>query len=289
MILLEGKTLSRQILADTALRAGGIAARRGRRPKLAIINYYPDSASAVYVRNKVSACKKAGIDTQIYVPPESDGYAGFRELVSRLGSDSGTDAIMIERPLPAGFDRPEIWDILPYRKDPDGLSTVNAGRLFTARRFSDISSGDFFAPCTALAVMRILAFYKYELKGKKIAVVGRSNIVGKPLALMLTAADATVTVCHTRTTGLAETLGNSDIIVSAAGRARMLGAELIPEGAVVIDVGTNIDEDGKMCGDVDFAGVKDRVSAVTPVPGGVGPVTKALLLEAAVRAAEMNL
>ncbi|PIU20065.1 MAG: bifunctional 5,10-methylene-tetrahydrofolate dehydrogenase/5,10-methylene-tetrahydrofolate cyclohydrolase [Elusimicrobia bacterium CG08_land_8_20_14_0_20_59_10] len=286
MRLLEGKTLSAEILASLAPRIAEVRERLGRAPSLAIVNYFADSPSAVYVKRKIAACGKLGITVKLFSPAASEGYPAFKTLLARLGADPAYDAIMLERPLPDGFETLETWDALPAAKDVDGLSSLNMGRLFIAKRFAELESGNFFVPCTALAVIRLLKHHGFDVAGKNIAVAGRSAVVGRPLAHMLTGLDATVTLCHTRTRDIAGVFKRSDIVILAAGKAKWVKKEMLGPGAVVIDVGTNFDESGKMCGDAD-EDIKDTAAAVTPVPGGVGPVTLACLLEAAVKAAEL--
>ena len=287
MKILEGKTLSAAILAALPARIEAVKERLGRPPSLAIINYFADSPSAVYVKRKIAACEKLGIAVKLYAPRPEEGYPAFKALLARLGADASCDAIMLERPLPDGFETLETWDALPAAKDVDGLSTLNMGRLFLAKKFSEVEAGSYFSPCTALAVVRLLKFHGIDPSGLNIAVAGRSAVVGRPLAWMLTALDATVTLCHTRTKNTAEIFKNSDLVITAVGKAKWLKKELLPAGATVIDVGTNFDENGKMCGDADLEDLKESAAAVSPVPGGVGPVTLACLLEAAVRAAEL--
>lgn len=287
MRILEGKTLSAEILGALPGRIEAVRARLGRAPSLAIINYFADSPSAVYVKRKVAACEKLGIGVKLFAPKAEEGYPAFKALLARLGEDASFDAIMIERPLPDGFETRETWDAVPAAKDVDGLSTLNMGRLFIAKKFSEIENGGFFSPCTALAVIRLLRFHGIDPAGMNIAVAGRSAVVGKPLAQMLVTLDATVTVCHTRTKNIAEVFKKADLVITAAGKAKWLKKELLPAGAAVIDVGTNFDEAGKMCGDADFEDLRGSAAAVSPVPGGVGPVTLACLIEAAVRAAEL--
>ena len=287
MKILEGKTLSAEILGALPARVEAVKARLGRPPSLAIINYFADSPSAVYVKRKIAACEKLGIAVKLFAPKPEDGYPAFKALLARLGADAAYDAVMIERPLPDGFETRETWDAVPAAKDVDGLSSLNMGRLFIAKKFSEIENGGFFSPCTALAVIRLLRFHGIDPAGMNIAVAGRSSVVGRPLAQMLVALDATVTVCHTRTKNIAEVFKRADLVVTAAGKAKWLKPELLPPGAVVIDVGTNFDENGRMCGDADYAALEPSAAAVSPVPGGVGPVTLACLLEAAVRAAEL--
>ena len=287
MKILEGKTLSAEILGALPARVEAVKARLGRPPSLAIVNYFADSPSAVYVKRKIAACEKLGIAVKLFAPKPEEGYPAFKALLARLGADAAYDAVMIERPLPDGFETRETWDAVPAAKDVDGLSSLNMGRLFIAKKFSEIENGGFFVPCTALAVIRLLRFHGIDPAGLNVAVAGRSSVVGRPLAQMLVALDATVTVCHTRTRNIAEVFRRADLVVTAAGKAKWLKPELLPPGATVIDVGTNFDENGRMCGDADYAALEAYAAAVSPVPGGVGPVTLACLLEAAVRAAEL--
>jgi methylenetetrahydrofolate dehydrogenase (NADP+)/methenyltetrahydrofolate cyclohydrolase len=285
--LLEGKTLSRTILDALPGRIARLTAGAGRAPLLAIVNYFEDSASGIYVKRKAAACGKLGIKVRMIKPEQREGLAGFLKVLGELKDDPGVDAVMVERPLPDGFEVPLMWDAIPAGKDVDALSSVNMGRLFISKA-ADMGPAGFFVPCTALAVVRLLKYHGIEVKGKKIAVAGRSAVVGRPLAHMLTNLDATVTICHTKTPDISAVFKTSDIVVTAAGKARWLKAAMLAPGATVIDVGTNIDADGKMCGDVDFEDVKDTVKAITPVPGGVGPVTMACLIEASVKAAEQR-
>lgn len=286
MKILEGKTLSAEILGALPARVEAVKARLGRPPSLAIVNYYADSPSAVYVKRKIAACEKLGIAVKLFAPKPEEGYEAFKALLARLGDDDAYDALMIERPLPDGFETRETWDAMPARKDVDGLSTLNMGRLFIAKKFSEVEDGGFFSPCTALAVIRLLRHHGIDPAGKHVAMAGRSSVVGKPLAQMLVTLDATVTICHTRTKNIAEIFRKADLVITAAGKAKWLKADMLPPGATVIDVGTNFDENGRMCGDADYASLEASAAAATPVPGGVGPVTLACLIEAAVRAAE---
>lgn len=287
MRILEGKTLSAQILAALPERIAAVRARLGRPPALALINYFPDSPSAVYVRRKTAACEKLGICTKLFSPEQAGDYRSFKALLAALGADPAYDAIMLERPLPAGFETLETWDLLPAAKDVDGLSSLNMGRLFITRNFSEIETSAFFAPCTALAVIRLMKFHGINPAGMNIAVAGRSAVVGRPLAHMLTCLDATVTLCHTRTRDIPGIFKAADLVITAVGKAGWLTRDMLAPGVSLIDVGTNFDTAGKMCGDADFEGLKQSAAAATPVPGGVGPVTLACLLEATVKAAEL--
>jgi len=287
MKILEGKTLSAQILDALPARIAAVKTALGRPPSLAIINYFADSPSAVYVKRKIAACEKLGITVKLFAPDQAEGYPAFKALLARLGADPAYDAIMLERPLPDGFETLETWDSIPAAKDVDGLSSLNMGRLFIAKKFSEVETGGYFVPCTALAVVRLLKFHGINPSGLNVAVAGRSAVVGRPLAQMLTALDATVTVCHTRTKDLAAIFRGADLVITAVGKAKWLKKELLPPGMTVIDVGTNFDENGKMCGDADFKDLEAGAAAVSPVPGGVGPVTLACLIEASVKAAEL--
>lgn len=287
MRILEGKTLSTRILGALPARIAAATARLGRPPSLAIINYFPDSPSAVYVRRKTAACEKLGIAVKLFTPAVKEDSQDFKALLASLGADPAYDALMVERPLPGGLESLETWDAIPAAKDVDGLSTMNTGRLFLTKKFSEIETAGFFVPCTALAVIRLLEFHGINPSGMNIAVAGRSAVVGRPLAHMLTSLDATVTLCHTRSRDIAGIFKASDLVITAVGRAGWLKKEMLARGATLIDVGTNFDEKGKMCGDADFEGIAQVAAAATPVPGGVGPVTLACLLEAAVKAAEL--
>jgi methylenetetrahydrofolate dehydrogenase (NADP+)/methenyltetrahydrofolate cyclohydrolase len=286
MRILEGRTLSARILATLPARIETVSARLGRPPSLAIVNYFPDSPSAVYVRRKTAACEKLGIAVKLFSPAVKEDSGDFKALLASLGADPAYDALMVERPLPNGFENLEAWDSMPAAKDVDGLSSLNMGRLFLTKKFSEIETAGFFAPCTALAVVRLLEFHGINPAGMNIAVAGRSAVVGRPLAHMLTSLDATVTLCHTQSRDIAAIFKASDLVITAVGKAGWLKKEMLAQGATLIDVGTNIDAAGKMCGDADFERIKQVAAAATPVPGGVGPVTLACLLEAAVKAAE---
>lgn len=286
MKTLEGKTLSEQILNTLPARCEAVKQARGFAPSLAIVNYYPHSPSAVYMRKKAQACEKAGIKTEIIVPGENSSYEEFLKLINDIAQNKNIDALMVERPLPKIFEIQKTWDLLPADKDVDGLSTLNMGRLFSVRTFSEIEKGNFFVPCTALAVIKLMQYHNINIAGENIAVIGRSTVVGKPLAHMLLSLNATVTLCHTKTKNISEILKKASIVISAAGSAHWLKKDMLSNNCLVIDVGTNFDENGKMCGDADFNEISTIAAAITPVPGGVGPVTKACLLEAAVKAAE---
>jgi len=203
----------------------------------------------------------------------------FVKIIKGLSSDKTIDAILVPKPLPPHLNAEEAWENLAAEKDIDGSSVLSMGRLFMCKNWKEVETMHGFPPATAMAVMRLLEHYKINLSGVEVSVIGRSATVGKPLAHMLTCKDATVKICHSRTKNLAAALQNSDIVISAIGKARFVKKDMIKQGAIVIDVGTNQDDKGVFCGDVDFEDVKTKASRITPVPGGVGPVTLACLLE----------
>ncbi|MFH1619728.1 MAG: bifunctional 5,10-methylenetetrahydrofolate dehydrogenase/5,10-methenyltetrahydrofolate cyclohydrolase [bacterium] len=283
--IIEGKALSASILSSLPERARIVSAVKGRPPSLAVVKACDDPATLIYIRRKLAACENAGITTRV-ITPDAGNAEKFIETIRELGRDPDTDAVMIERPLPAGFNGLRTWEELPPGKDPDGSSALNMGRLFLCKNFREIEDGDFFTPCTAMAVIRLMKQHGIAPAGKPVAVIGRSPTVGRPLAHMLSCMDATVTLCHSRTSRIEEILKSSRIIVTAVGKARWLTASMVSADTVVLDVGTNTDETGNLCGDSDFENLETKIAAISPVPGGVGPVTLALLLENTIKAAE---
>lgn len=249
----------------------------GSRPGLAVVTLSADAASHAYAESKRKACLELGMRCAIHDLSDVSTDAGEVERrVRAIAADPDVHGLMIERPLPVGIDEIALYGCIPAQKDVEGIGCANMGRLMLGQPLMVAS--------TAAAVMRILAHYDIALAGRRAVVVGRSNIVGKPLAALLLAEDATVTVCHSRTPDLAAETLRADVLVAAVGRPRVIGPAHVRAGAVVIDVGINF-VDGRMVGDVDFEAVRDRAAAITPVPGGVGPVTTALLLSNLFRAA----
>ncbi len=276
--LIDGKALAAQVRAEVAARAAALAAS-GRRPALAVILVGVDPASEVYVRNKVAACKAAGIhsihETYGADLPEAELLA----RIDALNRDDAVHGILVQLPLPAHIDAQRVIEAIAPHKDVDGFHVASAGALLVGRPG--------FRPCTPLGCMRMLEHIGMaRLRGKHAVVVGRSNIVGKPMALMLLGADATVTIAHSGTPDLAATCRQADVLVAAVGRPRMITGDMIKPGAVVIDVGVNRLPDGTLCGDVDFAAASQVAGWITPVPGGVGPMTIAMLLANTVQACE---
>ena len=275
--LLEGKKTAAAIREEAAATAQRLRAA-GTVPSLALVLATADESAAWYTRAIVRAGEKIGLDVRVERLADDASAADVRSAVARLSADDTVHGIIVQTPLPPGVDFVEIAEAIAPEKDVDGANPVSLGRLTAGLPA--------FAPATAAAVLRLLDDHGVELAGRRAVVVGRSLVVGKPAAMLLLARDATVTICHSRTEDLAARTSEADVLVAAVGRPRMLGAEHVGPGAVVIDVGTTPDENGNLVGDVDAEAVMGRAGAVTPVPGGVGPVTTALLLHNTVTAAE---
>jgi methylenetetrahydrofolate dehydrogenase (NADP+)/methenyltetrahydrofolate cyclohydrolase len=268
--ILDGKALAARVRAEVAAGAAELAAR-GVTPGLAVVLVGDDPASHVYVRNKEKAAADAGVRTFDHRLPATTTQAELLALVARLNTDPDVDGILVQLPLPGGIDASAVLDAVSPRKDVDGFHAENIGLLAQGRPR--------YVAATPKGCMRLLAEAGCTLAGARAVVVGRSNIVGKPMSYLLTNANATVTVCHSRTRDLAAEVSRADVVVAAIGKAAMIRGDWIAPGAVVIDVGTNRGPDGKLCGDVELATAAERASAITPVPGGVGPMTIACLLE----------
>ena len=275
--LLDGNALSASIRADLATRAAALAAR-GVTPCLAVILVGEDPASSVYVRNKVAACEKVGVRSLKDVYPAEVDPAVVFARIAELNADPSVDGILVQLPLPKRFDAEAVLEAIDPEKDVDGFHAENVGALMQGKPR--------FIPCTPYGVMEMLKSRGVALKGAEAVIVGRSNIVGKPMAMLLLAAGCTVTVCHSQTRDLAFHTRRADILVAAVGRARMITGDMVKPGATVIDVGINRLPDGKLCGDVDFAQAKEVAGIITPVPGGVGPMTITMLLANTIEAAE---
>jgi methylenetetrahydrofolate dehydrogenase (NADP+) / methenyltetrahydrofolate cyclohydrolase len=275
--LINGTLLSQQLRADVARRAAALAAK-GKQPGLAVILVGEDPASHVYVRNKVKACEEAGIRSVLEKYEATMSQADLLARIDALNSDASIHGILVQMPLPKHIDPHKVIESISIRKDVDGYSVQSAGEL--------LAGLPGFRPCTPYGCMKMIESTGYDLKGKHAVVIGRSNTVGKPMALLLLQANATVTICHSGTPDLGYHTRQADVVVAATGRRNTLTADMIKPGAVVIDVGINRDENGKLCGDVDFAGAKEVAGYITPVPGGVGPMTIAMLLVNTIEAAE---
>ena len=277
--LIDGARIARELRAGLAQRVAALAAA-GTTPGLAVILVGEDPASQIYVRNKVRACAEVGIRSLQETYPASLGEVELLARIAALNADPAVHGILVQQPLPKHISAARVVEAIAASKDVDGFSIESAGRL--------VAGVAGFRPCTPWGCMRLIESTGIELRGKNAVVIGRSNTVGKPMALLLLQQDATVTICHSRTRDLAEHTRRADVVVVAVGRADTLTASMVKPGAVVIDVGMNRDAAGKLCGDVDFAGVAAVAGAITPVPGGVGPVTIAMLLANTVESAERH-
>ena len=275
--LIDGNALSRQLRTQVAERAAALKAR-GVTPGLAVILVGDNPASQVYVRNKVKACTDCGMHSVLEKYGADMTEAALLARVQALNADAGIHGILVQLPLPSHIDAQKVIEAISPAKDVDGFHIASAGALMTGLPG--------FWPCTPYGCMKMLESIGCHLRGKHAVVIGRSNIVGKPMALMLLAQDATVTVCHSRTSNLKEHTLQADVIVAAVGRRGLLTADMVKPGAVVLDVGMNRNDEGRLCGDVDFDGVKEVAGFITPVPGGVGPMTIAMLLVNTLQAAE---
>jgi methylenetetrahydrofolate dehydrogenase (NADP+) / methenyltetrahydrofolate cyclohydrolase len=275
--LINGNDLSAQLRADVAARAAALKVK-GITPGLAVVLVGENPASQVYVRNKVKACADNGLHSVLEKHPADMTEAALLSLVSKLNNDPSIHGILVQLPLPPHMDAQKVIEAIAPEKDVDGFHVASAGALMVGRPG--------FWPCTPYGCMKMLESIGYDLKGKHAVVVGRSNIVGKPMALMLLQKNATVTICHSATKDLKAQALQADVIVAAVGKRNVLTAEMVKPGAVVIDVGMNRNEEDKLCGDVDFEGVRQVASYITPVPGGVGPMTITMLLVNTIEAAE---
>lgn len=277
--ILDGKALAAEIRSEVKTQVAALA-EKGVSTALAVILVGDDSASQVYVRNKIKACADTGIRSLEFRMPAETTQQQLLAKIAELNADESVDGILVQLPLPKQINADAVISAIDPAKDVDGFHVANAGALVTGKQG--------FVPCTPFGVMRLIETSGVNPRGKSAVIVGRSNIVGKPMALLLLAADATVTVAHSRTPDLSAVTRNADILVAAVGRAKLIKADMVKPGAVVIDVGMNRDENGKLCGDVDFAEVKEVAGSITPVPGGVGPMTIAMLMQNTVLAAQMR-
>jgi methylenetetrahydrofolate dehydrogenase (NADP+)/methenyltetrahydrofolate cyclohydrolase len=274
--ILDGKSLAASIRLDLKQKVDALV-RRGVQPGLAVILAGDDPASKVYVRNKTRACEEIGVRSQQIDYPASVTQAELIDRISKLNADPAVHGILVQLPLPGGIDAARVLEEVAPEKDVDGFHESNLGALLAGRPRA--------VPCTPAGVMRLIEHAGVPLAGRHAVVVGRSNIVGKPVALLLLQKDATVTICHSKTTDLGGICRQADVLIAAVGRAKLVTVTMVKPGACVIDVGVNRLADGKLAGDVDFEAVKSVAGAITPVPGGVGPMTIAMLLENCIHAA----
>jgi methylenetetrahydrofolate dehydrogenase (NADP+)/methenyltetrahydrofolate cyclohydrolase len=275
--IIDGLALAHRLRRDMRVRADRLAAG-GLRPGLAVILVGNDPASQVYVRNKIRACDECGVRSERHTLPVEVSEADLLALIGRLNADPAIHGVLVQLPLPAHIDMRRVLEAIDVAKDVDGFHLYNVGALMVG--------GAVFPPCTPYGVQLLLESTGIEVSGKNAVVVGASNIVGKPTAMMLLHKEATVSICHIHTRDLAQFTILADILVVAAGKPRLIVPQMVKRGAVVIDVGINHLPDGRLVGDVDFDGVKEKASWITPVPGGVGPMTVTMLIDNTLRSAE---
>ena len=279
-IRLDGKALAAEIKAEVKKEAD-ILRENGKKPTLAVILVGDNQASAVYVRNKKKDCEECGFESLSYELSADFGEEKLIGLVEELNQNREVDGILVQLPLPKGYDERKVINAISPEKDVDAFHPVNAGKLLIGE--------EGFLPCTPAGIIALLEKYEIDVTGKRCVVIGRSNIVGKPMALLLLKKNGTVTVAHSRTENLADLTREADILVSAVGKAGFVTGDMVREGAVIVDVGMNRNEAGKLCGDVVFDECEKKASYITPVPGGVGPMTRAILMKNTLRAAKNNL
>lgn len=266
MKIIDGKALAAKLREELKEKIGTLK----KAPGLAVVIVGSDPASQIYVRNKIKACGELGIRSFSYELPETATQKELEDMLDELAVNPEVNGILLQLPLPKGLNAESATSHIPFEKDVDGFSAENLGLLLLHKERT--------VACTPLGVMKILQHEGVEIAGKNAVVLGRSDTVGKPMAMLLLNANATVTICHSKTQNLKEICKNADILVSAIGKAKFVTADMVKQGAVVIDVGINRDENGKLCGDVDFENVKEKTSCITPVPGGVGPMTITMLM-----------
>lgn len=280
MQIIDGKKVSAQVKYAVKEQALELKEKYGITPGLAVVIVGNDPASRVYVNNKKKACEYCGFKSEEYALPEETTQEELLALVKKLNEKDDIHGILVQLPLPKHLDDKEVIDNINPLKDVDAFHAVNVGKIML---------GEYdFLPCTPSGVMEMLHAYDIKVEGKNCVVIGRSNIVGKPMAMLLLHENGTVTICHSRTKNLKEICRTADILVAAVGKPKFVTADMVKDGAVVIDVGMDRDENGKLCGDVDFENVKDKCSFITPVPGGVGPMTISTLMKNTLKAAKVQ-
>ena len=277
--IIDGKQISLDIKNELKEKVAKYK-EQGIEITLAVVKVGNDPASAVYVRNKEKACEYVGINSKTLALPEETTEEELLNVVKELNEDKNVNGIFVQLPLPKHIDESKVLLTIDSTKDVDGFHPVNVGKM--------VIGEDTFLPCTPAGIIEMIKRTDIDIEGKECVVIGRSNIVGKPMAMLMLKENATVTIAHSRTKGLKEVTKRADIIVAAIGKAKFVTADYVKEGAVVIDVGMDRDENGKLCGDVDFESVSKVASAITPVPGGVGPMTVTMLLVNCLRSVELN-
>ena len=275
--IIDGKNLAKKVRQELRKECNELK-KNGINPKLAVIMVGDDPASKVYVRNKSKACEEVGIDYEEYILKDETTQEELIELIKKLNNDKKINGILLQSPIPKHLNINEAFKTITYMKDVDGFTPSSVGKLCIGE--------DTFISCTPYGVMKMFEEYNIDLTGKDVVILGRSNIVGKPLIQCCLQKNATVTVCHSRTKNLAEHTKRADVVISAIGQSKFVKEDMVKDGAVIIDVGINRGEDGKLTGDVDFENVEKKASYITPVPGGVGPMTIAMLMNNVIKSAK---
>ncbi len=276
-IIIDGKELAKKIRSELKNEVVELK-NKGINPKLAVIMVGDDKASKVYVKNKSKACEECGIDYEEFLMDKDIDMEELLETIDKLNKRDDIHGILLQSPIPSNLDINQAFNKINYKKDVDGFNPINVGKLSIGE--------DCFVSCTPAGVIKMLEEYNIEIEGKNVVIIGRSNIVGKPLIQCILRKNGTVTMCHSRTKNIKQITKNADILIAALGKPKFVTQDMIKDGAVIIDVGINRTEDGKLVGDVDFENVKNNASYITPVPGGVGPMTIAMLMTNVVKAAK---
>ena len=274
-VIIDGKELAKKVRGNLKIECENLKSK-GIKPKFAVIMVGDDPASKIYVKSKSKACDEIGIEYEEHILDDKITQEELINLIHKLNEDKTVNGILLQSPIPKHLDIDEAFKEISYKKDVDGFNPVNVGRL--------LLNQDTFVSCTPYGIMKMFEEYKIDLEGKNVVIIGRSNIVGKPLMACCLNRHATVTVCHSRTKNLKEKTKNADVLVSAIGKPNFVTAEMVKDGAVIIDVGINRGENKKITGDVDYEKVKEKASYITPVPGGVGPMTIAMLMNNVIKA-----
>ena len=274
-VIIDGKELAKKVRGNLKIECENLKSK-GIKPKFAVIMVGDDPASKIYVKSKSKACDEIGIEYEEHILDDKITQEELINLIHKLNEDKTVNGILLQSPIPKHLDIDEAFKEISYKKDVDGFNPVNVGRL--------LLNQDTFVSCTPYGIMKMFEEYKIDLEGKNVVIIGRSNIVGKPLMACCLNRHATVTVCHSRTKNLKEKTKNADVLVSAIGKPNFVTADMVKEGAVIIDVGINRGENKKITGDVDYENVKEKASYITPVPGGVGPMTVAMLMNNVIKA-----
>ena len=277
--IIDGKELAKKIRSELKEETDKLK-EKGIKPKLAVVLVGDDNASTIYVRNKSKACKEVGIEYEEIFLNEDTSMEKLLSVIDELNGRKDINGILLQSPIPKGLNIKEALNRINYLKDVDGFNPINVGRLASCQ--------EGIVSCTPYGIIKMLDYYNIQIEGKKAVVIGRSNIVGKPLALCLLNRNATVTICHSKTINLKEITQSADILISAVGKPHFVTEDMVKNGAVVIDVGMNKDENGKLVGDVDFDKVKEKTSFITPVPGGTGPMTIAMLMNNVIKVTKLQ-